>query len=161
MRVFLPATLTTVRSLRSPGGTAGGIVAERGHAVTVALRERFPDADDEELAYEAYRNAARESLELLGGDPAAPRRRVVVAADVLVDTSTGDSAVVLPGPVSLSAVAALHVDGPGAERDVAAAAAALPAAAAGETDAQRAVARTEEHELEWYDVSELDQLLAG
>jgi hypothetical protein len=51
------------------------------------------------------------------------------------------------------------VDGSGAEPDVAAAVAAVGAALAGDEDAQFTVDGAEDHELEWYDVSEIDQLL--
>lgn len=168
-RVYLPATLTMVRSLRVADGMAGKVPACHGHAVTGALRRRLPRADDEELAYEAYRAAAWDSLHLLGDDPDAPKRRVVVAADLSVSEgvaapvdqrSDGDTAVTVSA-VPLSAVASFHVDGLGAEPDVAAAVAALPAAAAGDAGAQAALEAAEEYELEWFDVSELDQLLVG
>jgi hypothetical protein len=44
--------------------------------------------------------------------------------------------------------------------DVAAAVAALPAAQAGDEDAQFTVDGADGHELAWYDVSELDDVLA-
>jgi hypothetical protein len=160
VRVYLPATLNTVRSSRLAGRLlAGGY----GHAVTAPARARFANADEEELAYEAYRAAARESLSLLRNDLAAPRRRVVVAADLPVTeplyppaegTLRADTAVAVAVPAPLSAVVAIHVDSVNAEPDVAAAVAALGAAAA-----QDAVDAAEEHELEWFDVSEIDQLL--
>ena len=51
-------------------------------AVTPALREAYASGDDEELEYVAMPPAARQSLRLLAGDQDAPRRRVVLAADV-------------------------------------------------------------------------------
>ena len=61
----------------------------------------------------------------------------------------------------LDAVAAIHVDGVGAETDVAAAAEVVDEAAAGDPEAQFTVDGAEDHELEWYDPSELDRLVQG
>ena len=96
----------------------------------------------------------------------APRRRVVISADVpadrlaAVDPDLGSSAVRLAGPVPLTAVAAIHVDAPGAEPDVDAAAQVVEEAVAGDPDAQFTVDGAEDHELAWYDVSELDELVS-
>lgn len=156
VRVYVPATLTTLKILRE----LGELVAGHGHAVTDALRRADPDADAEELAYAAYRNAARDSLDLLHEDQGAPRRRVVVAADLPVEVGSEEgSEVALPAAVPLAAVAAIHVDGAGAEAEVAAAAAVVAAAAAGQLAARRAVDAAGAHELEWFDVSELAQLV--
>jgi len=59
----------------------------------------------------------------------------------------------------LTDVAAVHVDSLDVVADIAAAAEASTAALAGDDDAQFVVDGAEDHELEWYDVSELDQLL--
>jgi hypothetical protein len=56
-------------------------------------------------------------------------------------------------------VAAIHIDGKDAEADVAAAAEVVDEAAAGDPDAQFTVDGAEDHELEWYDVTELDNVL--
>jgi hypothetical protein len=56
-------------------------------------------------------------------------------------------------------VAAIHVDGTTAADEVAAAADVVEEALAGDPDAQFIVDGAEDHELEWYDVSELDQLV--
>lgn len=157
-RVYLPATLNLLRQLRERGELA----ATTGHAVTAGLREWYREGDEEELAYLAFTRAAQAALPLLHADPGAPRRRVVVAADVVAEPASGElgsSEIRLTGPVPRSAVAAVHVDGAEAEPDIAAAAAAVPAAAAGDADAELAVDGAEDHELEWYDVSELDQLV--
>lgn len=158
MRVYLPATLATLARMRD----AGELTVAQGHAVTPALREWYADADAEELAHVAYTRAAQDALRLLHADPAAPRRRVVVAADVPARYATeplGSSAVDLAAPVPRAAVAAIHVDGAAAVADVAAAADAVVAAETGDPDAELAVTGAEEHELEWYDPSELDQVL--
>lgn len=159
MRVYLPATLATVAQLREHGS----VPAQEAYAVTPQLRERYAYGDEEELEYAAFTEAAQAALRLLSADGGAPRRRVVISADLPAEpASPGDrrsgSRVRLPGPVPLAAVAAVHVDAAAAEPDVAAAVAALPGADAGDPDAQLTVAGTEDHELEWYDVSELAQL---
>jgi hypothetical protein len=61
--------------------------------------------------------------------------------------------------VPLDAVAAIHMDAAGAEGDVAAATQVVEEALAGDPDAQFIVDSAEDHELAWYDVSELDDLL--
>jgi hypothetical protein len=139
----------------------GQLEVSEGHAVTPALREWYADADAEELAYTAFARAAQEALRLLRAEPEVPRRRVVVSVDAPVevaDQPLGGSLVRLRAPVTRSAVAAIHVDGQAAEEGVTAAVEALEAAEHGDRDAQLVVAATEDHELEWYDVTELDHL---
>ena len=55
-------------------------------------------------------------------------------------------------------MAAVHVDSVDAVADVTAATDAVQLAAVGDPDAQFVVDGAEDHELEWYDVSELDLL---
>lgn len=160
-RVYVPATLVAVAELRRRGRLA----AAEAYAVTPALRERYGAGDEEELEYAAFTEAARVALRLLHADPAAPRRRVVIAADApdaeVAPARPGDrhnGAAVRVGEIPLSEVASIHVDGTAAEADVAAAAA-VPAAAAGDADARLVVDGAEDHELAWYDVSELAQLV--
>ena len=78
MRVYLPGTVPLLRHLEQ----AGELPPQTGFAVTPTLREWYASGDTEELEYVAFTEAARASLRLLDADPAAPRRRVVVAADV-------------------------------------------------------------------------------
>ena len=169
LRVYLPATMQALGSLREqaefgPTGVDGRPV--EAHAVTPALREWYAEGDEEELEYVAFTRAAQAALRLLRHDPLAPRRRVVISADVpadrlaAVDPDLGSSAVRLAGPVPLTAVAAIHVDTPGAEPDVDAAAQVVEEAVAGDPDAQFTVDGAEDHELAWYDVSELDELVS-
>jgi hypothetical protein len=165
IRVYLPATLAVLAGLRAEGvlrvadGSAGP-----AHAVTPQLREWYAEGDEEELEYAAFTRAAQAALDLLHADPAAARRRVVVAADVpragvrVAVPELGQSLVDLPGPVRLEQVVSIHVDAAEAERDVAAAAEAVGRAADGDEDAQFTVDAAEDHELEWYDVSELGHL---
>jgi hypothetical protein len=160
MRVYLPTTLTALSALRD-NGLAGPLAA---HAVTAALREWYADGDAEELEYAAGDEAAHASLRLLAADAGAPRRRVVIAVDVpdaVVSTSSAyRSSVSLTGPVGREQVASVHVDGAEARADVAQAVQALPAADDGDDEAQFAVDQAAGHELLWYDVSELDDVLA-
>ena len=160
-RVYLPATMPLLASLRAEGE----LTMRTGHAVTPELREWYAEGDDEELEYVAFTRAAQDALHLLRRDPDAPRRRVVISADVddgavlAVDRDLGSSSVALDSRLALGAVAAIHVDGTGAQADVAAAAEVVDEAAAGDPDAQFTVDGAEDHELEWYGVTELDHLL--
>jgi uncharacterized protein DUF6912 len=163
VRVYVPATVPMLATLRAEGRL--GTPPMVAHAVTPALREWYAEGDEEELEYVAFTRAAQGALQLLRHDPSAPRRRVVVSADVpsaaLIreDVELGSSTVRLPQPVSLTDVAAIHVDGADAAEEVAAAAEVVEEALAGDPDAQFTVDGAEDHELEWYAVSELDELL--
>jgi hypothetical protein len=164
-RVYLPATMPMLRRLHTDGclTPAPGVPA---HAVTAELREWYAEGDDEELEYVAFTRAAQDALHLLRVDPRAPRRRVVIATDVPegdvvpVDRELGSSAVRTGGTLPLASVAAVHVDSTEAEADVGAAADVVDEAAAGDPDAQFTVDGAEDHELQWYDVSELGHLLS-
>jgi hypothetical protein len=160
-RVYLPATIPLLVRLR----TDGTLPLAAGHAVTPQLREWYAEGDEEELEYVAFTRAAQDALLLIQHDPAAPRRRVVISADLpptdvhWSDRDLGSSAVDLTGGIALSQVAAVHVDGTQAESDVGDAASVVDQAMAGDPDAQFTVDGAEDHELEWYDVTEIDQLL--
>jgi hypothetical protein len=163
MRIYLPATATTLQSLLDRG--AAGPAPLTAFAVTPALREWYLDDDAEELEYAAMVEAARGSLRLLDADDAAPRRRVVVAADVPDDAVTVrddlDRGVVeLTVAVPLAAVASVHVDDAAAEATVAAAAEAIIAADLGDDGAQERVDDAEGHELSWYATQEIAAWLA-
>ena len=105
VRVYVPATVPMLATLRADGhlGT-GPLVA---HAVTPSLREWYAEGDQEELEYVAFTRAAQDALRLLRHDPSAPRRRVVISADVPAgalireEVELGSSTVRLPKPVSL------------------------------------------------------------
>ncbi len=141
------------------------------YAVTPALREWYLSEDVEELEYAALSRAALASLRLLAADAGAPRRRVVVAADVpdgaaSVDPDRGlDPAALgevrVTVAVPLAKAAAVHVDSADAEVDVAAAAEALPAADGGDDDAQFVVDGAEDHELLWYATQEIPNLVGS
>jgi hypothetical protein len=163
VRVYVPATVPMLAALRAKGQLGDGPVV--AHAVTPALREWYAEGDEEELEYVAFTRAAQGALQLLRHDTTAPRRRVVVSADVAAtaivreDVELGSSTVRLPQPVSLQEVAAIHVDGTDAAPEVAAAADVVEEALAGDPDAQFTVDGAEDHELEWYAVTELDELI--
>lgn len=166
MRVYLPATLPALAGvLRAAEIGPAPVLA---YAVTPALREWYASADPEELEYAALMHAARASLRLLLADPEAPRRRVVLAADV-PDEQAGrgggfdggfdePTLVLLSAPVPLARVASGHVDDLAAVGDVGTAVQALAAADAGDQDAQFLVDGAEGHELMWYATQELGDL---
>jgi hypothetical protein len=162
VRVYLPATVPALVALRDKGAMNPPAEA---HAVTPDLREWYAEGDEEELEYVAFTRAAQGALRLLRHDPGAPRRRVVLSADVPARTVTrkdrdlGSSRVAVAEPVPLGAVAAIHVDGLGAEADISAAADVIEEAVAGDPDAQFTVDGAEDHELEWYDPTELDHII--
>jgi hypothetical protein len=161
-RVYVPATMPQLAALRERGELA---VPTEVHTVTPTLREWYAEGDEEELEYVAFTRAAQGALRLLRHDPKAPRRRVVVSVDVpasavrRVDQDLGSSLVGMTAAVPMSAVAAIHVDSRSAEADVKAAADVVEEAAAGDPDAQFTVDGAEDHELEWYDPSELETIL--
>jgi hypothetical protein len=164
VRVYLPATSTTLRRLRDESRLAD--VPLTAFAVTPGLRDWYTDDDIEELEYAAARLAARAALRLLDGDPAAARRRAVVSADVgdaavTVRDDLDHGAVRVSEPVSLSSVAAVHVDDQDAEPAVAAAAAVIIEADLGLESAQDTVDDTEGFELSWYAPQELGDILEG
>jgi hypothetical protein len=165
VRVYVPATVPLVAALQDDPELK--VPPAPAHAVTPALREWYAEGDQEELEYVAFSRAAQEALRLLHDDPGAPRRRVVVSADVpqaavqIESQELGTSAVRLSLPVALSAIASFHIDAPEAAGDVAAAAEAVEAAAAGDADAQFTVDSAEDHDLLWYAPEELGEILKG
>jgi hypothetical protein len=168
MRVYLPATVLALGLLRSRGElTAPAGSAElAAHAVTPALREWYAESDEDELEHAAFYDAERKSLRHLVADLDAPRLRVVISADVpdeavhpVAGSDEDRSVVRVSGGVLLNAVASVHVDEAVAGPAVEAAIAALSAADAGDEDAQFIVDGAEGHDLLWFDVTELDDVL--
>ncbi len=162
MRVFLPSTLPSLAEALPAGQVGPGPVP--GFAVTPALREAYASGDEEELEYAALTEAARASLRMLAEDPAAPPRRVVIAADIPAEQVKLDARdheparVLIAAAVPLTRLVSGHVDDPEAGPDVRAAVGALPAADAGDDDARFAVDGAEGNELGWYATQELSYL---
>lgn len=167
MRVYVPLTLSGLAEAHKTGELGSGPLD--AFAVTPALREWYVSDDMEELEYAALNRAAQASLRLLATDPSVARRRVVVAVDVPDASATVDpdrgldksglGAVRVAGPVPMKKAAAVHVDADDAEADVTAAAAALGAADQGDDDAQFTVDGAEDHELMWFGVQEVQNLI--
>lgn len=161
MRVYIATTTAGLELLRHSGFRP----PLAAHAVTGALREWYAEGDCDELEYAAAAEAAAASLRLLARDERG--RRVVVAADVpdasvqphLRADAGAPSSVLVSSAVTREQVVSLHLDDNIAGADVAAAVAALPAADAGDADAQCVVDDAQGHELLWYDVTELDDVL--
>jgi hypothetical protein len=149
VRLYLPATLdelTSATDVLSPRG---------GHALTPALAATVPDEDEEGLELIAQLAAADDSLALLAAQPAAPRLRVVVAADLPGSAVGGPrddqgppSAVQSLVGVRVSEIACLLVDEPAASGDVVGALAGSPTARDG----------LDQRDLLWYDVSEVGRV---
>jgi hypothetical protein len=163
MRVYLPTTLADLASALVAGEVGPAPVV--GYAVTPALREWYASGDLEELEYVAMLQAARASLRLLHADTKAPRRRVVLAAelpesDVMIKNGPDKPGkIVVMIPVQLADVVSGHVDDVEAIDDIEAAAAALPASDGGDGDAKFVVDGAEGHELLWYATQELLYLI--
>jgi hypothetical protein len=149
VRIYLPVTLLDVDAATAASDQPT-VAARRAHAVTPALRELFPEEEDEGLEYAAQLAAADDSLELLGTVADAPRLRVVLSADVDADAVAVlddeiPSAVEVTAPVAWTAVVCAHVDEPSAAGDVAEAL----------TGDEEAVERLDDRDLLWYDATEL------
>lgn len=164
MRVYIPATIPMLRTLVKAGELAA--VNGTAFALTPTLRESYATGDSEELEYAAMADAARASLRLLSteleSDPDTVPRRAVIAADVDDVTLRPDldyAVVRLAGPVPLSRIAAVHVDGEAAEPAVRAAADVVEDADLGDPDAEFTLGDAEDHELAWYAPQELPFLL--
>ena len=162
MRVYLPSTLPGLRRLLDAGEVADPPLP--AFAVTPALREWYAEGDEEELEYAALSLAASASVRLLDADPDAPRRRVVVAAEVPDEwvspaAHVDRAAVRVRDAVPLRMVQSAHVDDPAAEPDIAAAADAVVAMDLGGEDAAFAFEQAEGHELQWYATQEIGLLL--
>lgn len=171
-RVYLPTTMAGLAGAYVSGGFDAGHAA---HAVTAAVREWYTEGDTEELEYVAFSEATRASLRLLAVDVTAleryENRRVVVAADVDGGCVTpavpagpdapdaARSSVWLSCTVPMAKVASVHVDADEARPVVGEAVRALPAADTGDDDAAFALDEADAHELLWYDVSEISDLI--
>jgi hypothetical protein len=171
MRIYLPATLDELDAVTVTDDAARWTVGPRGaHAVTTALVRALPDEDEEGLEYAAALEAADDSLALVASRPDAPRQRLVVTLEVpdgavqTVEAGAGvaeedapaASAVEIVRTVPDVAIVCVHVDEPEAAPDVEAV---LSAADGDGPEADEALddalERVTEHDLLWYDWSEL------
>ncbi|MFF9349993.1 DUF6912 family protein [Streptomyces sp. NPDC014734] len=167
MRVYVPLTLSGLAAAHRAGEIGPGPLT--AYAVTPGLREWYVSDDIEELEYAALNRAAAASLRLIAGDPGVVRRRVVVAVDVPDGAAVADpdrsldasslGEVRIASSVALAEAASVHVDADDAEKDVSAAAAALGAADHGDDDAQFTVDGAEDHELLWFGIQEIPNLI--
>ncbi len=161
MRVYVPATSTTLRALLDARELTAPLTA---FAVTAGLREWYLDDDIDELEYAALLEAARASLRLLDADDSAARRRVVLAAEVAdaavqVRDDLDRGVVHVVTPVRLGDVASVHIDDTDAGAAVAAAAESIIAADLGDESAQDRVDDAEGFDLSWYATQEIATLL--
>jgi hypothetical protein len=164
VRIYLPTTMSTLPLLLNERAVPGGPAT----AVTPALREWNATDNEDELEYAALLRAARQSLLLLADDVTAPRRRVVLAADVAearvrpavnnpaVEADQGEqaqsAAVFVEGALPLSAIQAVHIDD--------ASTTPLVRAALIEPDDEQVQADLEDVDLLWYATQEIGDLLA-
>ncbi|HEX3897774.1 MAG TPA: hypothetical protein VHW74_01270 [Mycobacteriales bacterium] len=160
MRVYLPATVPLLRDwlavgVATPVGLAFG--------VTPSLREWYREGDIDELEHAASLLAAVASLELLADDPSAPRRRVVLAADVddagVVPDLEERGALRLRDGVPSARWASALLDDDDAVPVVSGAVTLLRDASAGADDVDFALGEAEAADLGWYAVQELSDLL--
>lgn len=160
MRVYLPATIPTLREW-----IAAGIASPAGpaYAVTPSLREWYREGDAEELEHAASSLAAVAALDLLAVDPAAPSRRVVLAADVpdgdCIPDPDDRGALRLRSTVPSAQWASALVDDLDAAPAVDAAVALLRDSSAAADDVDFALGEVEAAELGWFAVQELQFLL--
>lgn len=163
MRIYVPATLAQLRVLLDDGILDGqsGITA---YAVTGSLRQWFQSGDEEELEYAATSDAAYAAIHLLALDAKLPMRRAVLAADInssLVRPApeVARAAVRIEGPIKLTQIESVLVDGDEAVEDVAIAARVIVKSELGDQDAEFLVSQAQGHELLWYAASEIPELL--
>jgi hypothetical protein len=157
MIVYVPATVAEAAALRD-GGT---LPDRRGSAVTPALLSAagFTPKDAEDAGYTALCHAGVQAL-LAGPDQVGERRLVLAAdADGARDLDDPYGAVAVTG-LTWDRVWALYLDEPEAAAAVRKAAAAVrpgePVADA--IDRAEVGALLDDHDLLWYDPTELDRL---
>ncbi|HJE60295.1 MAG TPA: hypothetical protein K8V84_17570 [Nocardiopsis listeri] len=143
MHVFLPGTVPALAALLDEGRL-------EGEPLTAFTAAPGSGGDSEEAEYEAMCAAAEESLRLLAADPSAPRRRVVLTAEmpdhiVEHEARHGDDVarVSVRASIPYKKLRALHVDDERAVADV---------AKAVEDPGSDAA---DDHELLWFAVQEI------
>ena len=159
MRVYIPATLSMLE--RFVGDGVFQPLSGTAFAVTPALREAYSQGDDDQLGEVAIAEAALASLRLLASEPESrPRRAVlIVDADATPRPDLDDAVVRIDGRVNMDQVAAVYVDNAEAEGAVRAAVAVIDDADLGDEDAELTVGDAQDHDLAWYDRTELPFLI--
>lgn len=156
--MYVPLTMDRLAEAVAGGALPPG----PAYAVTAGLREWYAEGGAEELEEAARDRAVQASLRLAAAESAS--RRVVVAADteaLRVEPGVEEPGLLaLTAPVPREVWAAVLADEAAAAPALAAAAAALPASDAGDLEALLVVDAVEDHELLWWGVQELEQLLA-
>lgn len=107
-RAYLPLTRRELAELAAERRLGGGRTA---YAVTDALRQAWPEGDEEGWEYVAMTAAGDASWRLRADDE--PARRIVVAADLgVVEPVAGEhpAEVLVPHDVAWRNVASIHVD---------------------------------------------------
>lgn len=147
MYIFLPSTVPALAAFLTEGRSAAA-------PLTAFAADPGPGGDSEEAEYEAMYAAAEESLRMLVADPKAPRRRVVLAAEMpdhiiehQAHQADGVVRVSVQGTVPYKKLRSAHVDDEGVAADIAEAAQDPTSDAA------------EDHELMWFAVQELRHLV--
>ncbi|MBR8741299.1 hypothetical protein [Nocardiopsis sp. MG754419] len=147
MYVFLPSTVPALATLLDEGRL-------EGEPLIAFTADPGPGDDAEEAEYDAMYAAAEESLRLLRTDPGAPRRRVVLTAEMpdhVVDHEArqgdGVARVSVRAAIPYKKLKSAHVDDEGAAADIAEAADDPASEAAGD------------HELLWFAVQEIRYLI--
>jgi hypothetical protein len=156
VRVYVACTPGRLREVLAAGGIGPSPV--HAHAVTAAVRAELADVGEEEWEYAASTAAAQASVALLRGDE--PARRVVLAVDVPAVREVPEldpTLVEVDDVVPFRLVAAVLADSADAVPTVAAARDAL---ATGAPDADLLLERCLGHELGWWGVQEVPELLA-
>ncbi|MFC7618940.1 DUF6912 family protein [Microlunatus sp. GCM10028923] len=157
MIIYVPASVAEATGLRD-GGT---LPNRRGSAVTPALLAAagFTPKDAEDAGYTALSHAGVQAL--LTGDDAAGGRRLVLAADAgrVTDLADPYGAVEVTG-LTWDRVWALYLDEPDAAEAVRKAAAVVRPgeSVADALDRPEVGALLDDHDLLWYDPTELDRL---
>lgn len=149
MRVYLPALVDELDDDRPPLRFAYSPCPPAG----------MSGQRTEDLEEEALEAAALESLAILRDSGGVPRRVVLVgevaeAATVDPADATSHVAEVAPGQLRWSDIESIHLDGPEAEPAVSRA-----LAASTQEQADRAMAELDEAQLEWFDITELPDLV--
>lgn len=164
MRVYIPITVDQLANhALNPGNNTWQLPPGIVHGVTSLLRVQYPEADDEELEWEAFNNATDDSLALIRQDASATPLRAVLSVDIPSSSINQSGNSMLPAGATASSlaisevpnaeIAAIHVD----ERDLAQTIAPLQA---GHPATKTQNQKLDDAHLLWYHPSEIPQLLS-